>query len=292
MALAPVLAIDVGGTKLAVALVRGAEIVDQELTDTPAADGPEAVVEALRGAAAPLLARSAAPPTALGVACAGLVRGGKVRAVSRELLPGWDDFPLVARLERTFGLPTTALNDAQAAAYGEALHGAGRGRGSSFFVTVSTGVGAGFVIGDRLWQGATGLAGHLGHVGGGALERVSSGTALTRRAAEFGHATTARELVAAAEERQPWARGLLADAATALAGALVDVKYLLDPEVVVLGGGVGLNPVFRSALETALLAVDELVRVPVLAAELGQSAGLVGAAALALNDPGRPRRSA
>ncbi|MBX3141716.1 MAG: ROK family protein [Trueperaceae bacterium] len=286
MAQAPVLAMDVGGTKLAVALVRGAEVVDQELASTPANDGPEAVVAALGVAATSLLARAAEAPVALGVACAGLVRAGKVRAVSRDLLPGWDDFPLVERLERALdlpalGLPVVALNDAQAAAYGEALHGAGRGRGSSFFVTVSTGVGGGFVVGDRLWQGATGLAGHLGHMGGGVLERMTSGTALERRAAEFGHAATAREIVAAADERQPWARGLLEGAAAALAAALVDVKYVVDPEVIVLGGGVGLNPAFRAALEVAFLGVDEALRTPVLAAELGAAAGLVGAAAWA-----------
>lgn len=282
MARAPVLAVDVGGTKLAAALVRGAEVLDQELVATPAKEGPEAVLEALRTAVGALVGRAPETPVALGVACAGLVRAGKVRAVSRDLLPGWDDFPLVERLESAFGLPVAALNDAQAAAYGEALHGAGRERGSSFFVTVSTGVGGGFVIGDRLWQGATGLAGHLGHVGGGVLERVASGPALARRAAEFGHATTARELVAAAEELQPWASGLVADAAAALATALVDVKYLLDPEVVVLGGGVGLNPVFRRALEKALQGLGEDERVLVLAAELGAAAGLVGAAAWAV----------
>lgn len=283
MAQAPVLAMDLGGSKLAVALVHGSAVLDQELEATPAGEGPEAVVAELCAAARRLLGRAGSVvPAAIGVASAGLVTAGKVRALSPELLPGWHGFPLVERLERGLGLRAFALNDAQAAAYGEALHGAGRGRGSSLFVTVSTGVGGGFVIGDRLWQGATGMAGHIGQVGGKALERVASGTALASRAAEFGHAGSAREIVAAAGAGEAWAVGLVADAASVLVAALVDAKYLLDPEVVVLGGGVGLNPVFRRAVEAAFDGVEEALRTPVVAAELGASAGLVGAAAWAL----------
>lgn len=276
----PVLAIDIGGSKVAVALVRGGVVLAQELTPTPAADGPEAVVSVVVAAGRRLLAGSELTPAVVGVACAGVISEGRVRAMSPELLPGWHDFPLASRLETEFGLPVAALNDAQAAAYGEWAYGAGRGRDSLLFVTVSTGVGGGLVLGGRLWQGATGLAGHVGHMSGGELERLASGTALARRAAEVGFSGLgAREVIAEAETGAAWALTLLVDAADAMARALRDVKVLVDPEVVVLGGGVGLNPGFRRAVVAAVQRRDELVTVDVVAAGLGAAAGVVGAGA-------------
>jgi len=280
-----VLAVDIGGSKIAVALVRGAEVVAQELAATPAAAGPEAVVATVGAAGRLLLAGSVTQPLAVGVACAGLVNQGRVRAMSPELLPGWDDFPLAARLEAEFGLPVAVLNDAQAAAYGEWRHGAGRGRDSLLFMTVSTGVGGGLILGGRLWQGATGLAGHIGHVAGGELERLASGTALARRAAEAEFAGFgAREVIAAADEGAGWALRLLVEAADAVARALADVKVLVDPEVVVVGGGVGLNPGFRRAVVAAVERGDEPSRVEVVAAVLGAAAGVVGAGSWATDD--------
>jgi N-acetylmannosamine-6-phosphate 2-epimerase/N-acetylmannosamine kinase len=219
-------------------------------------------------------------PVAAGVACAGLVVDGRVLAMSPELLPGWYDYPLVERLEAELGSRVAALNDAQAAALGESRYGAGRGRSSMLFMTVSTGVGGGLVLDGRLWQGSTGLAGHVGHLAQGELERLASGTALARLAADAGFpGLGARAVIAEAEGGAHWASALLAGAADAVARALVDVKVVVDPEVVVLGGGVGLNPGFRRAVKAALGQVPERVRSEVVAAELGAAAGLVGCAA-------------
>ncbi len=278
----PMLALDIGGTKTAAALVRGPELISKQVVATPAVQGPEAVTSAALGAVRALLAErgSAERPALLGVACAGVVNEGRVRAMSTDLMPGWHDFPLVPRLEDGLSLKAYALNDAQAAAYGESVHGAGQGSGSLLFVTVSTGVGGGLVLGGRVWSGATGLAGHLGHVGDGVLERLTSGTALARRAAERGHAADAREVIAAAAE-DAWAAELLTDAVKAFARALLDVKLLVDPELVVLGGSVGLNPTFRRALEAELARSAPYVRVVTRPARLGADAGLIGAAAWA-----------
>lgn len=281
---APVLAMDIGGTKTAVALVRGAEVLRWEVVATRAAEGPDAVTASAAAAARRLLGASEEPPSALGVACAGVVTRGRVQAMSVDLMPGWHDFPLATRLEGALGLRVVALNDAQAAAFGEAVHGAGRGRGSVLFVTVSTGVGGGLVIDGRLWRGATGLAGHVGHVRGGLLERVASGTALARRARERGHDVGAREVIAAAGAGEAWATELLGDATRALWELLLDVKMLIDPELVVIGGGVGLNPGFQRALAAELDAAGSAQRIAVVPALLGADAGLVGAAAWALRE--------
>ena len=113
------------------------------------------------------------------------------------------------------------------------------------------------------------------------MERVTSGTALAQRAAERGHPISAREVLAAAEEGQQWAEELLDDGVRALSDVLTDVKLLLDLELVVLGGGVGLNPVFQLALRDALPAAGSPLQLHVASAHLGADAGLVGVAAWA-----------
>lgn len=293
---APVLAIDIGGSKCAVALVQGGRLLHRSQRPTPASEGPKAVVAAAVAAAQELLSRGSHRPTALGVACAGRVIDGHVWAVSPDLLSGWSGFPVVRAFGDALGLRTTALNDAQAAAWGEASHGAGVGRRSLLFVTVSTGVGGGLVLDGRLWQGHEGLAGHIGHLqadpaaeggsGGrrGTLESLASGTALARQAASLGHvAADAREVITQAESGAAWARTLVGAAADALAQALADAKALVDPELVVLGGGVGLNPVFQRELAVAVARLPEIFRTKVVTALLGADAGLVGAAAWALS---------
>src|SRR5690554_1996964 len=162
-----ILSVDIGGTKIAAALVRDAVVLATAVAPTPASEGPEAVTAAALALVRQLLEQNAARATRLAVATAGLVSEGRVHALSRDLMPGWDSFPLAARLEEAIGLPVHALNDAQAAAYGEAAHGAGKESGSVFFLTVSTGIGGGFVSNGVLLAGATGLAGHLGHTQGG-----------------------------------------------------------------------------------------------------------------------------
>jgi len=289
----PVLAVDIGGSKCAAALVDGATVLAQRRVATPTADGPEAVADAVAALAREVLARARAAPTALGIACAGQVREGRAWALSPELLPGWHGFAIERALRERLDLPTHALNDGHAAALGEARHGAGRGRPSMLFVTVSTGIGGGLVLGDRLWPGRLGVAGHLGYVCAdpdgpiaaigrpGVLESVASGTALARRAAAAGQPADARAVIEAADAGEPWAEDLIGAAVAALARALVDVQTVVAPDVVVLGGGVGLNPSFRRRLIAALAAAPETLRPEVVAAALGDSAGLVGAAAWA-----------
>lgn len=280
-----VLALDIGGSKVAAALVRGGEVLSSEFVPTPAAAGPEAVVAAAERAARSVLAGTGVRPATLGVACAGVVQAGEVRAMSPELLPGWNGFPLVAALEERFLVPVIAANDAQAAAYGEWRHGAGHGLRSMLFVTVSTGVGGGLVLGGQLWRGATGLAGHVGHMAGGEVEWLASGTALARRAAEAGKpGLGAREVIAAAASGNDWATHLVRDAASALARMFRDVKLLVDPELVVMGGSVGLNEEFHRYVAEAVDAAPERLRLPVTPAGLGAMAGLVGAAALAVEE--------
>lgn len=283
------LAIDIGGSKCAVAVVQGGVLRARRRTKTPADEGPEAVVASVTRLALEAIAEAQTTPAALGIACAGLVRDGRVWALSPDLLPGWNGFAIERELAERLDLPAHALNDGHAAALGEARHGAGRDRASTLFVTVSTGIGGGLVLDNRLWRGRLGVAGHLGYVcvdpagpvgsigRPGVLESLASGTALARRAAALGQPVDARAVIEAAEAGAPWAAELVSSAVAALARVLTDIQTVLAPDVVAIGGGVGLNTAFRRRLIDSLASAPTTLRPEVVAAELGDAAGLVGA---------------
>lgn len=301
----PRLALDVGGTSTRAALVRGARVLERREAATPARAGPEAVV----AAAAELLAPLAGAADVVCVAATGRVAGGRVTAVNPATLPGWDAFPFAEALAARCGLPVRVVNDAHAAAWGEARWGAGRGARDFVFVTVSTGVGGGIVAGGRLLTGARGLAGHLGFLGSGFrpaagaggegappgqvdavtgaaaprrfLEQHASGSAIARLgSAAYGAALTTREVFARAAAGDPRAEAVLASAVEALARALVDLRWLVDPARVALGGSVGLAPGYLGRLRAALARLEPDDPLAVVAAQLGADAGLIGAADL------------
>jgi predicted NBD/HSP70 family sugar kinase len=280
------LAVDLGGTTTRVALVRGREVLERREAPTPAREGPGAAVEVVTALAVPFLPRADGP---ICVAATGHVRDGRVSAVNRETLPGWDAFPLADALAARSGRPVWLVNDAQAAAWGEARFGAGRGARDFVFVTVSTGIGAGVVADGRLLRGSRGLAGHVGfwrgiHPAGGGddiLERSASGTAIARAgAAAFGRGVTTRDVFARTAAGDPTAQAIVADAVDRLARALVDLRWLVDPEYVAIGGSVGLASGYLPRLAATLRGLEPRDPLPVIAAELGADAGLLGAADL------------
>jgi predicted NBD/HSP70 family sugar kinase len=287
------LALDLGGTTTRAALVRGGRVEERSVAPTPAREGPEAAV----AVAAELLAPFVGRVDAVCVAATGRVHDGRVSAVNRATLPGWDGFPLARALSELTGLPVRVVNDAHAAAWGEARFGAGRGARDFAFVTVSTGIGAGVVAEGRLLRGARGLAGHLGFwnlagdgiagpVGapdGGrtVLEHLASGTGIARAgSAACGEPLSTREVFERAAGGDARARIVVQEAVDAMARALVDLRWLVDPERVAVGGSVGLAPGYLSALRETLAGLEPEDPLAVVAAELGADAGLLGAAAL------------
>lgn len=274
----PVLALDIGGTKLAAALVRDGALLDRRQVPTPARVASDAWFAAI----VDLVADWRGGYDRIGAAATGLIADGLWSALNPTVLPIPPGTPLARRLTALLGAPAIAMNDAQAAAWGEYRHGAGRGR-DMLFVTVSSGIGGGLVLGGRLVTGARGLAGSLGQIGlgGPSLESRASGFAMAAAAGRAGHAADTRKLFEAFEAGDAWARRIVEEAATALALALVDAQRLVDMQVVVLGGGIGLLAPFRACLATALAGVDPTLRPDVLPAILAADAGLVGAADLA-----------
>ncbi len=260
---APVLlALDIGGTRLRTALVQGRSVLRRDVQDTPRgtcpADWLDRIAAAVQGW------------NFVGVAASvsGVVRDGHWSAVNPATLPVPAGFDLDAALRQRFGDRVLAVNDAQAAAWGEFRHGAGAGRDMAF-VTISSGIGGGLVLGGRLLRGAHGLAGHLGQI-------PFPGVRLEDTAAGFGIARAAGADAAAVDPEAAPMQAAIAQ----LARGLVTMQALVDPEVVVIGGGVGLAEGMLERLRAAMGAHPAMLRPTLVRAALGADAGLIGAAAL------------
>ena len=283
--------VDVGGTKIAVGVLRGEDLLDRHVQPTPETGWP-AVLDAI---AAQIMALQLVHPDAVAV---GIGVPGPLTADRRGVkfapnIYGFTDVPLVAGLHERTGQTVVLENDAKAAALAEASLGAARGTGSSVYVTVSTGIGSGIVIGGRIWRGHNGVAGEFGHVtvlpGGpvsgagldGALEAVASGTAIARDASyALNREVSTAEAFALAQTGNPHARRVVEQAMKHIGVAIADIQKLLDPEVFVIGGGVAavgdyfFAGVDRAAQEYGAAFAPVIIR----RAQLAADAGVIGAA--------------
>jgi glucokinase len=301
----PVLAIDVGGTKIAAGLVEpGGRLASWAQAETPRGLEAEQLWRTLDVLCTRLLAEEHIEPPD-GLAGVGCGCGGPLDwpagLVSPLNIPAWRSFPLRERLHERFGGTVRLHNDAICMTAGEHWRGAGRGRRNMLGMVVSTGVGGGLVLDGRLINGATGNAGHIGHVvvdpsgpfcvcgGRGCLEAIARGPALAAWAQGEGwrpgqSPVTAKDLADDAAQGHPIGIAALRRAGRALGIAIASAAHLCDLEVVAIGGGLAqAGPLLFDPLEEALRTHAGLVYardVPVVAAALGQSAGLIGAAAL------------
>jgi glucokinase len=222
-------------------------------------------------------------------------------------LQGWRNVPIVRLLGERFGVPVVLENDASAAALGENVFGIGRGARHMVYITVSTGIGGGIIIGGRLYGGARGAAGEIGHTvidpagpvcpcgNAGCLEVLASGTAIARMAdaAEAREESptltaikkregrlTARLVAEAASAGDRAAAGIYAEAGRFLGVALANLVNLLSPELIILGGGVmNSASLFLPQAEgtmKALALAEPLRHVRLTEAELGERAGVMG----------------
>lgn len=298
-----VVAVDLGGTKIAVAAVDRAGTCGPVLVrPTPATQGPDAVlgavaeaVEEVRGSTA---SSGACEVRAVGVGAAGVIDEASRTVLSAtDAIAGWVGTSIGTRLEQAVGVPVAVDNDVNAHATGEVWLGAGRGASRVVMVTVGTGVGGAVVLDGRPLHGAHHVAGEVGHVPArgaedltcgcgrrGHLEAIASGTGLLRHYRGLGGDPTVpdtRGVVAEALAGEATAKRAVTDAATALGTALAGMVMLVDPDVVILGGGVvDAGALWWQPMETALRSelIDVARDVPVRPAELGARAALVGAA--------------
>lgn len=278
----PILAIDIGGSKTAVALIQNNHVIARHQVATRPSDGVEAWLQS----AADLAKNWSGQYSGVAAAVTGLVREGRWFAVNPATLPIPAGFALVSSLKELFSEPVVAVNDAQAAAWGEYRFGAGRGR-DLLFLTVSSGIGGGIVSGGQLLRGYSGLAGHIGQMPVPTsgkeyhrLEQVASGFAIATAARKAGHIVDARAVFDAARAGERWAEAIIDDAVNHLAVCLPGLQTVIDPQVFVIGGGVGLAPGYLPRLETALSRLPTIFRPSLIPALLGADAGLLGAADL------------
>ena len=301
-----VLAIDIGGTKIAVALVDASGVVTAEVVrPTVASPDPEEVFAAAAAAVLEVVATRAPSerPLRVGIGSAGPI-DAPAGTISPVNIPAWRHYPVVERVSRTVagaqaGTPVVGLaGDGHCFALGEHWLGAGQDLDSMVGLVLSTGVGGGAVLGNQLFAGTTGNAVHLGHIsvnawgprcvcgGHGCVEMYARGPALVAAARERGWrgGADARALTADARSGDPIALEVIDIGMRALAAGIATTATELDVRTFVLGGGVSragevvFAPLRRHLRDFAVLGyvVDLEVRPAVL-----ENAGLLGAAALA-----------
>ena len=303
-------AIDLGGTKIYTVLadVTG-KIIAHTRLDTKALAGPETVMDQMVDSVHQTLSQAGLHTDNLacvGICIAGFFDWEKRMLIHSPNMTGWSNVNIEKRMQDKLGVRVVAENDANAAALGEARQGAGLGSGNIIFITVSTGIGAGLVLGGKIYRGSRGFAGEAGHMvvkpdgplcgcgRRGCLETVSSGTAIGRLANEAIHSgkvsalrdiaplgnITAPDVFAAAKKDDPLAKEILNEAIHYLGIGLVNLVNLLNPEVIVIGGGVSqagedlFTPLRQIIAKHAIKPAAESVMLK--QATLGVEAGVVG----------------
>ncbi len=298
-----VIGIDVGGTKIAAGLVaaNGSVVAALRSPTPPGVD----VTRAVTAAAQTLLEQS--PATAVGVSVAGFVASDRATVAAAPNIRGWAPTGLGQDLSVSLGLPVLVENDANAAAWAEAVFGAGRGSTNMVCLTVGTGLGGGIVMNRRLYRGSSGFAAEFGHMvvvqdgdpctcgRRGCWERYASGGALVRsyhrwsrnRASEPDNGQlTGADVTRAAVDGDSSAVAAFDEVGTWLGRGMGSLAAALDADLFVIGGGVAeaeellLEPV-RRTYAASLPHVQDRAPTAIVLAEMRNAAGLIGAAALA-----------
>ena len=306
--------VDIGGTKVLGGVVDSAgNILTTHREDTPKAGG-SALTATIIGVIQELLAQHEA--TSVGISAAGFVSSDRQTMLATPNIAGWNGVNLKAEISREINLPVVIENDANAAAWGEAVYGAGRGESELMMVTVGTGIGGGLVNNGALYRGAFGVAAEFGHMrlvpGGhfcgcgsyGCFEQYASGSALHRHLLEAIalDPSRAQSLLARGTGTVDGIKGNhITDAARAgdaiavdafnttgdwLGAGIASICMIVDPACVVIGGGVIdagelLMKPTRRAIEKYMPFNGKHPAPKILVAELGNDAGLVGVADLA-----------
>ena len=308
------LALDIGGTKVAAAVVDASGRTHSfAVAPTQTERDPERALDALFELGRAALAEAGTEWKAIeavGIGCGGPLDPERGILLRPPHLPGWRDVPITALAEDAFERPAVLENDGAAAAAGEHRYGAGVGTRHMVYLTISTGVGGGVIADGRLYRGAHGNGGELGHVTvdwngrvcrgcgrRGCLEAYASGTSIAERVSEALAASgatsalagsaeaTAADVAAAAREGDTLARAVWDETVRALACGVISIVNVFEPELVVLGGGVSregeqlLAPVREAVRAHAMTPGGQAA--DVVAAKLGDRVGVVGAAAVA-----------
>ncbi len=286
--------VDLGGTKIAAGVLADGRVRARTVRPTPK-EGGTAVVEAMAACVRAAIRESGLSGVkAVGVGSPGPLDFERGRVRFAPNIPNLADFPLRDALAEAVGVPVVLENDANAAALAEHHLGAAQDARSSVYVTVSTGIGGGVVFGDRVWRGAFGQGGEVGHLvvlphgpvcgcgQSGCLEALASGVAIARDARyAYKREMDTPEVFARWRNGEAKARRIVEQAADYLGLGLASLQRVLDPEVFVLGGGVvlGGGAAYLELVRAAFARYTEGWRAGALrVAALGKEAGWIGAA--------------
>ena len=267
------LGVDIGGSKIAAGVVNErAEVSGSLIIPTCAAGGFEVSLAQLWQA----IERTLTPEVqAIGICAPGPLNPMTGVILNPPNLPGWRDVPLAKMAKEKFALPVRLENDCNAAGFAEARYGAARGCSHVFYAAIGTGIGAGIILDGRIYHGKNGAAGEAGHVTidyhsavicgcgvAGCIEALASGPAIDRHALK---------LEETSERLGAWLGGIVS---------------LLDPEIIVIGGGVAQigDPLFQRLREIVPNKTANPYRCPIVPAQLGANAGVIGAAAILTAD--------
>ncbi len=304
--------VDLGGTKMLLALAgENGGILQSRKLPTRAEKGPERIFEDLVAGVTELFRVSPGEVEALGFCMAGYYDRQRGMIIDSPNLPGWENYPVKQKLSRLIGLPMIVENDANAAAWGEFVYGAGKGKNNILLVTVGTGIGGALIIEGQLVRGARGFAGEIGHIpllpregpfcgcgNRGCLEALASGTAIAREGRallQTGKMTVLREMVKgsilqasdvfeAARREDRCALEIIDLAAWYLGQGLASAVNLFNPDTVIVGGGIAdEGEIFFAPLRKYFLQMTigpSAQEVTIVPAELGGEAGVRGILAL------------
>lgn len=292
------LGIDLGGTSVKLGLcTRDGHVQAQSVIPTDVAAGPDEAFTRIAAAARSLIGDASGPVTASTIGLPGEIDRERGLLVRANHLPGWINVPVIHRLANALGIVFRVENDANCAAWGELCAGVGRGACSLVCFTLGTGVGGGVIIDGNLWVGASGAAAALGHIAvdpngpqcrcgqRGCVEQYASATAIAQR---YGRGS-ARDAFDAAQRGDAHATSVVDWACDGLAAGVANVIHTLQPDVVVLAGGVAAagDALLRRVRERVARRVRAawLASVRIEQSLLGDDAGWIGAALL------EPRRS-
>jgi glucokinase len=318
-----ILGIDLGGTKILTAVANSkGKMLSRDHSITPASRGYEAVIQSILESANHALEQAdvtISELTAVGIGAPGLSNPETGVLFTSPNLPGWRDVPLRDIMQEKLNRKTFLINDANAAALGEFHFGAARGVRNFIYITLSTGIGGGIFIDGKIYSGAIGAAGEVGHMtidddgpicncgNRGCWETLASGTALAREAKyrikegvttsilEYAEGdienVTAQIVQSAAENGDSLAKELIAQTGYYVGVGLANLINIFNPELIVIGGGLSnigdmlLKPAFKVAGERAYRESFRATRF--VSAGLGRNSGVLGAAAFALQETKR-----
>ncbi len=311
-----VLGIDMGATHLRLTLADlGARVLQEEEHPFDIARGPAASLESLNTRIADLLARTgleASALTAIGIGVPGPVRSEEGMVLAPPIMPGWDRYPIRESLAEVWQRPVVLNNDAELGALGEWAYGAGRDFKNVAFIKIGTGIGAGLILDNRIYQGANGSAGEIGHItveengpqcqcgNYGCLEALAGGRAIAEQARSLvarGLATqlahlspledlTAQDVAIAARKGDLAAQRIFNRAGKYIGIGIASLVNLFNPEIVIVGGGVAqvgdmlMEPIRQTVRQRALTASTRNLRLST--ALLGRRSASMGAVVQAI----------